>query len=286
LIRNFGQAQDAPSEDALAQAISQLANNLSKVQAQREAQVLLKEFLGNVTPKQAKALALVFSAFAPKLDSNTAAEIRALLLRIVSSTKDPDVMSAAAASLFSLEWTPTAAESDRIVGSVTGALKSATGPVQIENISTLLSVIVPMLSRQSVQLAFDSIRSMPPSVAEAIKPVTLALSARLEQGAPAQPTQPTGLLLQRIAAGRWCVGSKSYTLQVNGSTAVWRDNLGSVDVEGIKSNTAMDAQTITQKSFHPDSKSEEIDTIWFYHQQSDGKIGVRSNSKSFSLSRC
>jgi hypothetical protein len=118
----------------------------------------------------------------------------------------------------------------------------------------------------------------------------LALSARSEQGATATATSATPAptyLLQRMAANRWCSSSKSYSAQLNGNMIVWRDNLGSIDVESINSNNQTDAQTTTQKSFHPDGKSEDIGTLWFYHQLNAEKVHVRSSdNKSFYLSRC
>jgi len=47
------------------------------------------------------------------------------------------------------------------------------------------------------------------------------------------------------------------------------------------------AQTITQKSVHPDGVSVPVGTTWTYNSMGPNKIVVESNSgKSFSLARC
>ncbi|TWB50887.1 hypothetical protein [Bradyrhizobium sacchari] len=314
LIRSFEQTQDSSSADAIGQAIRGVAFNLSDDQAQREARELLKSISGDIAPRRAKALALIFSAFAPKVSQDTANEMKTFLVGILSSTKDPDLMSSVAAALFTLKWTPSTAESELLVRTVLRSLGSTTDPVQIENIVTILAAIAPTLTPPSAQLALESIKLLAPQAPDVFRPAVLALSARTEQGssivtpssgaptsapspgpATAVPSPGTATvpnpgptsLLQRIATGRWCGSSRSYSLQLSGNTAIWRDNLGSVDVESVSSSSSNDAQTTTQKSFHPDGKSEEIGTTWSYRSGGADRINVKSSGgKSFSLTRC
>jgi len=145
----------------------------------------------------------------------------------------------------------------------------------------------PALSRGAAEKALSHLRTMAPQTIESVKPAIAALTTRLQQD-----SQPAVSLLQRMSGNRWCVSSKTYSLQLLTGSIIWRDNAGSVDVESIVSNGTTDARTVTQKSSHPEGKSEEVGTSWNYRLASPDKIYVNSSNKdpsknkSFSLSRC
>ena len=304
LMRDFNQTQDTSSEDAIVQALSAVGANLTTSQAQQEVTKLLQGVPEGLTARQIQSLALVFDALIPKVEPGIASQMRSYLIKLLATTHDPEAMSAVSVALIKLNWTPSIDEFERLLGGVLKTLSLTTDPVQLEKISAVLLAMAPQLSLQSAQHALESIKSMPLQ-AELLKPVIDALSARLPQtpspsasSTPAPDTPPTTsspvptiapkLLFQRIAGSRWCTSSRSYTLQFYGNTVVWRDNLGSIDVETVSSNGPTDAQTITQKSLHQDGKGEDPGTTWSYHLIGSDKINVKSsNGKApFSLSRC
>jgi ribonuclease T2 len=94
-------------------------------------------------------------------------------------------------------------------------------------------------------------------------------------------------LFQRMSGSRWCTASRSYSLQSVGNNIIWKDNVGAIDVESVVSYSDADAKTTTQKSYHPNGRSEDVGTSWSYHLVSPDKVSVRSSKKPpFSLSRC
>lgn len=287
LIRAYDRADEPSSTNAIAQALSNIAANLPNDQAQREADSLLKSMSVGSSPRRAESVALIFGAIAPKVNQSTATEMSVYLVNSLSTTGDPQLMSAIAVALSTLKWVPSIAESERLLGGVLKTLNITTNPAQIANISTILTAMAPIMSPKSAQSALESIKSMAPQAVEVLKPATAALSTRLQHGSnpPAQNPSPQSLF-QRMSANRWCTPSRSYSMQLSGGTVIWRDNLGSIDIESISSNGLTDAQTATQKSFHPDGKSEDIGTTWNYHLSSPDRITVKSSSKSFLLSRC
>jgi ribonuclease T2 len=103
------------------------------------------------------------------------------------------------------------------------------------------------------------------------------------------PSQISVSLFQKMFGSRWCTTSRSYSLQSAGNNIIWKDNLGSTDVESIVSSSITDARTTTQKSYHPNGRSEDVGTSWSYHLVSPGKVNVSSSNRNkspFSLSRC
>ena len=102
-----------------------------------------------------------------------------------------------------------------------------------------------------------------------------------------KPSSQTSVsLFQKMFGSRWCTTSRSYSLQSVGNNIIWKDNVGSTDVESIVSSSSTDARTATQKSYHPNGRSEDLGTSWSYHLLSPDKVNVRSSNKYFSLSRC
>ena len=94
-------------------------------------------------------------------------------------------------------------------------------------------------------------------------------------------------LLQKIATSRWCTQRSSYSLQVSGSDIVWKDSVGSIDMERIIYNNVVDAQTITQRSIHPQGDGVPAGTTWTYSLGGTDRINVLKNGgKAFSLTRC
>jgi hypothetical protein len=289
LIRDFDKAKDPSSANAIAQALSGLAANLNSSQAQIEANVLLKTIVEGMSSGQIKALVLVFGAMAPKVSQDIADNMKAFLVKTLMATQDPDLVSAIAVALSSLKWTPTAADSERLLGSILRAVSLTKDQVQLGNIGTLLVAMAPILGQQSAQAASDALRAIAPQAPEVLKSAINALDARVDQDLSAQIQNPAPLgLFQKVSAGRWCTSSRSYSLQLTGSTVVWRDNLGSVDIESIVSNNATDAQSITQKSVHPDGRGQSIGTSWTYRLgNADKTLNVRSSAGApFSLTRC
>jgi hypothetical protein len=103
-----------------------------------------------------------------------------------------------------------------------------------------------------------------------------------------KPSSQTSVsLFKGMFGSRWCTPSRSYSLESLGNNIIWKDNLGAIDVESIVSHSGTDARTTTQKSYHPNGRSEDIGTPWSYHLVSPNKVNVSSPKKaSFSLSRC
>jgi hypothetical protein len=97
----------------------------------------------------------------------------------------------------------------------------------------------------------------------------------------------SAFLLQKIATSHWCTSRHSYSLQVSGSDIVWKDNVGSMDMEHIVRNNVADAQTVTQRSNHPEGEGVPAGTTWTYILGGADKINVLKNGeKAFSLTRC
>jgi hypothetical protein len=289
LIRDLERAQDPTSAGAIAQALSGLATNLSQEQAQLESDTLLRNLPRDISERRSKAIALAFAAMAPRINSKTSSQMEDFLVRELKSAKDPDVVGTIAVALSSLKWAPTQQVAEELIDSVASALTSTTDPVQIGNIATLIVTMAPTLPRQAAQRTLDTIHGLKIQSFDALKPAQAALIARAEQPLSTGflASSETAGLLQKISAGRWCTPSRSYSLQLNGDTAVWRDNLGSVDTEKIIANSASEAQTITQRSVHSDGNSETAGTIWTYHLNNTGSVSARSNNKkAFSLKRC
>jgi hypothetical protein len=122
-------------------------------------------------------------------------------------------------------------------------------------------------------------------------------ASRPSADAAASPSSPPrdksvyqSLLQKMSGTKRWCAPSKVYSLQIVGSTIVWKDNFGSVDFEQILSATPTEVQTKTQKSDHLDGKHETLGTIWTYRLAPGDKINVTSTNvkspKTFTLAPC
>jgi hypothetical protein len=286
LIQSLGQTRDPSLASAVAQALSDLVENLMPDQAQVEASALLKVLPGVVRQEEIQAFALAFGALAPKVSQATSSEMKTFLVRAVKNVKDPAVISTIATALSSLKWTPTVEESEALIIPVLKALSLEKDPDQLGKIATIIVTMAPRLGLQGAQNALDTIRLIGPQFSEILKPASHALAARVDQSST--PISVSLNLLQKISAGRWCTPSaRSYSLQLAGNSIVWRDSLGNVDTESIVYNTANEAQTTTQKSFHPNGESEKVGTIWTY--RSSGRAVYVTNSagkKPFALVPC
>jgi hypothetical protein len=78
--------------------------------------------------------------------------------------------------------------------------------------------------------------------------------AGAERGSPNPQSQPSGSsqpsLLETISSSRWCTSRRSYSLQFNGDSIIWRDNNGSTDEESMVYDHSSEA-----KNHHPEIHS-------------------------------
>jgi uncharacterized caspase-like protein len=112
---------------------------------------------------------------------------------------------------------------------------------------------------------------------------------------PRREALPSRTLLADMRTGsRWAIGSTSncnvpknaYTLEVNSGSIVWRNGLGSVDVESVVSSSGDEFSTTTRSSSHSYGSSERTGQPWAYARDGD-HIRVRPGGKSaFTLFRC
>jgi hypothetical protein len=289
LIRDLERTQDPSSASAIAQALSGVAANLNPEQAQLVVGTLLKSAPGDASGSRINALALVFGAVAPNVNQDSAAAMNAFLVRALATARDPELAARIGVALSSLKWAPTATQSELLVGPVVDVLSRARDPVHLGDIATIIIALAPTLQRKTAQNAIEEIRPIVRRAPAILNPALSALTKRVDQtGSEVPPAaQQPANLLQRVSASRWCTSSRSYSLQLVGNTATWRDNLGSVDTETVVLNNASDAQTVTQRSVHTDGNSEPIGTTWNYHMTGIDTVSVKSgNKKSFTLKRC
>jgi hypothetical protein len=286
LIKNFSRSRDSASASAIAEALTNIAANLDQQQAEAEAKILLSVPAYDLMPLDAVALTL--GALAPKLDPALSGEAITYLFNALMSVSDPKVAGDIVTGLTNLNWTPTAIQSKRVSSHVLELLAAANDPASVESLAAALEAMAPTLERSDAQKALSTIRSLGKQYGDLLSSAQIAVTNRLEGLSKPATEKADGLnLFQKMSGNKWCVGSKSYNLQVSGGSIIWRDNVGSYDLEQIVSVAAADAQTRTLKSVHADGKSEPLGTTWTYRLGTGNKISVKSTSgKDFTLVGC
>ena len=112
---------------------------------------------------------------------------------------------------------------------------------------------------------------------------------------PAPYSPPPRPSLLNSSLGRWAVGgpsncqvpSKFYTLSSSGGNIVWRNGLGSIDVEAIVYSDESEFRTRTVSSIHQSGSGEAPGTSWIYTRTGPDRIQVTPGGRSsFMLARC
>lgn len=109
------------------------------------------------------------------------------------------------------------------------------------------------------------------------------------------PLPPSRTLLTEMASRtRWAIGSTSncnvaksaYTLEVNSNSIIWRNGLGSVNVESVVSSNENELYTTTRSSVQKRSDNVTPGQPWTYTRDGD-RIRVRADGRNtFTLFRC
>ena len=111
---------------------------------------------------------------------------------------------------------------------------------------------------------------------------------------PSHPSQPVPSLVES-SLGPWAIGehsncevpSKSYFLGLGGGeTIVWRNGIGSTDIERIVFSGEDEFRTITLQSVHKSGNGVAVGTSWIYSRNGLSRIRVQQGSRSFQLTRC
>ena len=112
---------------------------------------------------------------------------------------------------------------------------------------------------------------------------------------PELPAAPSAPLLKQIAQSRWAVGGvrncgnaeKTYTLEIAGNLANWRDGANNTYVERIDYNNETEARTITVRPHSASAGGPQADRVWLYSRIGADQVHVQtSGKKPFILGRC
>ena len=112
---------------------------------------------------------------------------------------------------------------------------------------------------------------------------------------PRRDPPPSRTLLTEMGSRtRWAIGSTSncnvaksaYTLEIGSGSIIWRNGLGSVNVESVVSSNENELYTTTQSSVQMRSDNVKSGQPWTYTRDGD-RIRVRADGRSaFTLFRC
>jgi len=109
-----------------------------------------------------------------------------------------------------------------------------------------------------------------------------------------EPLPSRTLLTEMGSRTRWAIGSTSncnvaksaYTLEVNSGSIIWRNGLGSVNIESVVSSSENELYTTTRSSVQKHSDNVTPGQPWTYTRDGD-RIRVRADGRSaFTLFRC
>lgn len=109
-----------------------------------------------------------------------------------------------------------------------------------------------------------------------------------------EPPPSRTLLTEMGSRTRWAIGSTSncyvaksaYTLEINSDSIVWRNGLGSVNVEAVVSSSENEFYTTTRSSAQRHSDNVKFGQPWTYTRDGD-RIRVRADGRgAFTLFRC
>lgn len=287
LSRRLVEHEKEPASSGLAQALINVATNLNRRQAQAEADFLLNTSKTN--DDRIGAIALTLGALGPSLEDKQLSGVERFLYQALMVTSETTKLTAILNALSNLGWAPSPSDFGQFVSHISAAVDGSKDPDLVRSLVAAIAEMAPKLSRADVELANSLLQPLNKQFADVIGPASSALAARLKQLSAGKDANPSQTLLDRIAGSgnRWCVIGRSYSLQISGSNAVWRDSSGGSDQEQILANSALQAQTKTLKSVHSDGKSEPVGTVWTYRLAPPNKVSVSSTSgKRFTLSPC